>query len=68
MREKSGSYRSLLETVSIRLKIPLSLQLTFPSRALGYGDRGAGGKIPGGATLVFDGEQPLAVTDLRDDV
>ena len=27
-------------------------KLTIPSH-LGYGDRGAGGKIPGGATLVF---------------
>ena len=30
-------------------------KLTIPS-GLGYGDRGAGGKIPGGATLVFDTE------------
>jgi FKBP-type peptidyl-prolyl cis-trans isomerase len=30
-------------------------QLTIPS-GLGYGDRGAGGLIPGGATLVFDVE------------
>eukprot|EP01084_Bolivina_argentea_P251203 421232_1 len=29
--------------------------LTIPS-GLGYGDRGAGGKIPGGATLVFETE------------
>ena len=28
-------------------------KLTIPSK-LGYGDQGAGGKIPGGATLVFD--------------
>ncbi len=30
-------------------------QLTIPS-GLGYGDRGAGRQIPGGATLVFDVE------------
>lgn len=30
-------------------------KLTIPA-SLGYGDRGAGGKIPGGATLVFDVE------------
>lgn len=30
-------------------------KLTIPSN-MGYGDRGAGGKIPGGATLVFDVE------------
>lgn len=30
-------------------------RLTIPS-SLGYGDRGAGGKIPGGATLIFDVE------------
>ena len=30
-------------------------RLTIPS-GLGYGDAGAGGKIPGGATLVFDVE------------
>jgi FKBP-type peptidyl-prolyl cis-trans isomerase len=30
-------------------------KLTIPS-GLGYGDRGAGGKIAGGATLVFDVE------------
>ena len=29
--------------------------LTIPS-GKGYGDRGAGGKIPGGATLVFETE------------
>ena len=28
-------------------------KLTIPSK-LGYGDQGAGGKIPGGATLVFE--------------
>jgi len=28
-------------------------KLTIPP-ALGYGDRGAGGAIPGGATLIFD--------------
>lgn len=27
----------------------------------GYGSRGAGGKIPGGATLVFDGEYDAGV-------
>jgi len=30
-------------------------RLTIPP-SLGYGDRGAGGKIPGGATLVFETE------------
>lgn len=30
-------------------------RLTIPSD-LGYGDRGAGADIPGGATLVFDVE------------
>ena len=30
-------------------------KLTIPSN-MGYGDRGAGGMIPGGATLVFDVE------------
>lgn len=30
-------------------------RLTIPS-GLGYGDRGAGADIPGGATLVFDVE------------
>jgi FKBP-type peptidyl-prolyl cis-trans isomerase len=30
-------------------------RLTIPS-GLGYGDSGAGGKIPGGATLVFEVE------------
>lgn len=30
-------------------------QLVIPAR-LGYGDRGAGGIIPGGATLYFDVE------------
>lgn len=33
----------------------LLLQLTIPA-AFGYGDRGAGAKIPGGATLVFEVE------------
>jgi len=35
-------------------------QIILPPR-LGYGDRGAGGIIPGGATLYFDVEL-LAIT------
>lgn len=35
------------------LRVGEEARLVIPSE-LGYGDRGAGGKIPGGATLIFD--------------
>ena len=43
------------EQAIIRMKVGERSMITIPSE-LGYGARGAGGQIPGGATLKFDVE------------
>ena len=43
------------EQAIIRMKVGERSMITIPSE-LGYGARGAGGRIPGGATLKFDVE------------
>ena len=48
------------------MRVGEARRLIVPS-SLGYGDRGSGAKIPGGATLYFDvelvGMEPLQLTE-----